>query len=61
LSFQCAYITVRSLPGAENAGRKNIVWVRPIEAGTRPIEAQISLIPREDGEIMYELPEQPPP
>lgn len=34
---------------------KNIVWVRPIEAGTRPIEAQISLIPRENGEIVYDI------
>ncbi|MEQ7681104.1 non-ribosomal peptide synthetase [Bacillus ayatagriensis] len=34
---------------------KNIVWVRPIEAGNRPIEAQISLNPRENGEIVYDI------
>ncbi len=34
---------------------KNIVWVRPIEAGNRPIEAQISLNPRENGEIVYDV------
>ncbi|MBT2575227.1 amino acid adenylation domain-containing protein [Bacillus sp. ISL-51] len=34
---------------------KNIVWVQPIEAAGQPIEAEISLVPKENGEIAYDI------
>ena len=34
---------------------KNVVWIRPLAMGDKPMHVHISLFPKENGEILYEV------